>query len=124
MAESVYGGDIQSISTDHCSPFRVNSPQPDTSSARDHLPHFAGDPPWQPEEAKALLNQVSKPGRPISTEPPLWESFTGALRRPKGKAPRANHAAPHLYQWLPRELQWDLYIAVRQMWESGQILPQ
>ena len=29
--------------------------------------------------------------------------------------------APHLHQWLPRELQWDLYIAVRHMCESGDV---
>ena len=26
-----------------------------------------------------------------------------------------------LYQWLPRELEWDLYIAVRHVWESGDV---
>ena len=29
--------------------------------------------------------------------------------------------APHLYQWPPRELQWDLYIAVLEVWESGDV---
>ena len=29
--------------------------------------------------------------------------------------------APHLYQWLPGELHWDLYIAVRHVWESGDV---
>ena len=33
-----------------------------------------------------------------------------------------DYVAPHLYQWLPRELQWDLYIAVRHVWESGDVL--
>ena len=32
-----------------------------------------------------------------------------------------DHVAPHLYQWLPTELQWDLYIAVRHVWESGDV---
>ena len=32
-----------------------------------------------------------------------------------------DHVAPHLYQWLPRELQWELYIAVRHVWESGNV---
>ena len=39
-------------------PFRTTGPQPDTTSATEHLPHFTGDPPWRPEEAKALLSQV------------------------------------------------------------------
>ena len=32
-----------------------------------------------------------------------------------------DHVAPHLYHWLPREQQWDLYIAVRHVWESGDV---
>ena len=102
-------------------PFRTTSPQPDTTSAAEHLPHFAGDPPWRPEEAKALLSQVLEPGRPVSPDPPSWQSFTKALRQPKNKAAGMDHVAPHLYQWLPRELQWDLYIAVRHVWESGNV---
>ena len=38
-------------------PFRMNNPQPNTTSAAEHGPHFAGDPPWRPEEAKALVSQ-------------------------------------------------------------------
>ena len=29
--------------------------------------------------------------------------------------------APHLYQWLPRELHWGPYIAVRHVWDSGNV---
>ena len=55
----------------------------------------------------------------MSPDPPSWQSFTKALRQPKNKAAGMDHVAPRLYRWLPRELQWDLYIAVRHVWESG-----
>ena len=32
-----------------------------------------------------------------------------------------DYVAPRWYQWLPREMQWDLYIAVRRVWESGDV---
>ena len=100
---------------------RQTSPQPDTTSGAEHLPYFAGDPPWRPDEAKDLLSQVLKPGRPVSPDPPSWQSFTKVLRQPKNKAAGMDYVAPHLYQWLPRKLQWDLYIAVRHVWESGDV---
>ena len=102
-------------------PFRMTSPQPDMTSAAGHLPNFAGDPLWQPKEAKDLLSRVPHPCPSITTDRPSWESFTQALCRPKIKAAEVDHVAPHLYQWLPRELQWDLYIGVCQVWESGDI---
>ena len=86
-------------------PFRMTGPQPDTTSAAEYLPHFAGDPPWRPEEAKALLSQVLRPRRrPVSPDPPSWQSFTKALGQPKNKVAGMDYVAPHLYQWLPREL--------------------
>ena len=97
----------------------MTSPQPDMTSAAEHLPHFTGDPPSRPEEAKALLSQVLKPGRTLSPDPPSRQSFAKALCEPKNKAARMNYVAPHMYQWLPRELQWDLYISMRHVWESG-----
>ena len=100
-------------------PFRMNSPQPDTTLAAEHFPYFAGDPPWRPEEAKALLSQVLKPSRPVSPDPPLWQSFTKALRQPKTAG--MDYVAPHPYQWSPGEVHWDLYIAVRHVWESGDV---
>ena len=102
-------------------PFRTTNPQSDTTSAVEHLPHFAGDPPWRPEEPKALLSQVLKPGRPISPDPPSWQSFTKALRQPKNNGASMDHVAPELYWCLPRELHWDLYIVVRHVWESGDV---
>ena len=102
-------------------PFRTTSPQPDTTSAAEHLPHFAGDPPWRPEEAKDRLSQVLKPGRPVRLDPPSWQSITKALRQPKNKAAGMDHVAPDLNCWLPRELQWDLYVAVRHVCESGDV---
>ena len=50
-------------------PFRTTSLQPNTTSVAEHLPHFVGDPPWKPEEAKALLSQVLNSGRPVRPNP-------------------------------------------------------
>ena len=52
-------------------PFRVANRQPDGNSVRDHLPHFAGDPPWQPKETMALLLDTVRASRDISSEPPF-----------------------------------------------------
>ena len=73
---------------------------------------------------KTLLSQVLKPGLPVSSDPPSWKSFTRVLRQPKNWAAGADHVSPHLYQWLPRELQWDLYIVVHHAWDSGNVPPR
>ena len=52
--------------------FRTTSSQPDTTSAAERLPLFAGDPPWRPAEAKALLSQVVKAGQLVSPDPLNW----------------------------------------------------
>ena len=50
-----------------------------------------------------------------------WQSFRKAPPQLKNKGAGMDYVAPHLYQWLPREPQWDLYIAVHHVWESGDV---
>ena len=43
---------------------------------------------------------------------------------PKRKPPdRPDNISPHLPPWLPKELQWDFYQAILDIWGTGEIPP-
>ena len=104
-------------------PFRTSSPQPTEGSARRHLTHFFGDPPWDQDKAMSMMNDILRPQERIKLGNPTWKQFCEVIKQPKEKAPGPNKISPHLLQWLPKELQWDLYQAILDVWGTGEIPP-
>ena len=52
---------------------------------------------------------------------PTWKRFCEVIKPPKKKAPGPDKISPDLLQWLPKELQRDLYWAILDVWETGEI---
>ena len=84
-----------------------------------HLPHFAGDPPWDPAAMCSLLRQSLTPQHGFRAAAPTWDRFLKALGRPKRKAAGPDGVAPHLLGWLPLALQWELYLCIVSAWNTG-----
>ena len=68
------------------SPFRAVNPQPDTSSAAEHLPKFAGDPEFNDEETRKLLDSVLPQQEGFRVDTPSWEAFQRASPQPVKKS--------------------------------------
>ena len=54
---------------------------------------------------------------------PTWKQFCKVIKQLKKKARGPDKISPHLLQWLPKELQWDLYQAILDVWGTGEIPP-
>ena len=59
------------------------SPSPDSTVLK--LPRFAGDPPWGPEEAKALLREAFREHANSFGDSLTWGEFSFCLNNPKAK---------------------------------------
>mmetsp|Transcript_35959 Transcript_35959/g.64316 ORF Transcript_35959/g.64316 Transcript_35959/m.64316 type:complete len:137 (-) Transcript_35959:211-621(-) len=103
------------------SPFRGVNPQPEVSCIEEHLPKFAGDPEFNDEGTQRLLNKMLHQRTGFGTATPMQEDFIGASRKPLKKSAGVDGVAPHLLQHLPRELQWDLHLAICEVWKTGDI---
>ena len=90
------------------SPFRAVNPQPDASSAAEHLPKFAGDPEFNDEETRKLLDSGLQQQEGFKVDTPSWEAFQRASQQPVKKSSGVDCVPPHLIHHLPQELQWDL----------------
>ena len=100
-------------------PFQMAQPQPTKESMAKHLPHFAGDPPWDPAAMCSLLRQSLTPQHGFRAAAPQWDQFLKALGRPKRKVAGPDGVAPHLLGWLPLALQWELYLCIVSAWNTG-----
>ena len=68
-------------------PFCTSSPQPTEGSARRHLPHFCGDPPWDQDKAMSMMNDILCPQEGFKLGNPTWKQFCEVIKQPKKKAP-------------------------------------
>ena len=69
----------------------------------------------------SMVKGILHPQEGFKLGNPTWKRFCEVIKQPKKKAVGPNKISPHLLQWLPKELQWDLYQAILEVWEKGEI---
>ena len=69
----------------------------------------------------SMMKDNLRPQEGFKLGSPAWKRFCGVIKQPKKKAPGPDKISPHVLQWLPKELQWDLYQAILDVWETGEI---
>ena len=94
---------FQSLKMLLLTPFCTSSPQPTEGSARRHLPHFSGDPPWDQDKSMSMIQDILRPQKGFKLGSPTWKRFCEVIKQHKKKAPRPDKSSPHLLQWLPKE---------------------
>ena len=85
------------------------------------LPHFAGDPHWDPEKAFSMLPNLRVPGTPMDQTLPTWREFQGTANQQEKKSMGMDGFPPHTIQWLLENVQWILYRRVCEVWKQGQM---
>ena len=71
----------------------------------------------------SMMNDILRPQEGFKLGNPTWKQFCEVIKQPKKKAPGPDKISPHLLQWLPKELRWDLYQAILDVWGTGEIPP-
>ena len=102
-------------------PFRTSSPQPTEGSTRWHLPHFSREPPWDQDKSMSMMKDIIRPQEGFKLGSLTWKRFCKVIKQPKKKAPGPDKISPLLLRWLSKELPWDLYQAIPDVWEKGEI---
>ena len=69
----------------------------------------------------SMMNNILCPQKGFKLGYPTWKQFGDVIRQPRKAAPGPDKISPHLLQWLPKELQWDLYQAILDVWGTGEI---
>ena len=67
--------------------FRISSPQPTEGSARRHLHHFSGDPPWDEDKAMSMMNDILRPQEGFKLSNPTLKQSCDVISNPKRKPP-------------------------------------
>ena len=70
-----------------------------------------------------MMNDILRPQEGFKLGNPTWKQFCEVIQQPKKKARGPDKISPHLLQWLLKELQWDLYQAILNVWGIGEIPP-
>ena len=71
----------------------------------------------------SMTKDILRPQEGFKLGSPPWKQFCEVIKQPKKKAPGPDKISPHLLQWLPKELKWDLYQAILNVWGTGEIPP-
>ena len=116
---------VEMMIVSNCQPPTGTNPnQPPTAhppTATNGQPQTANCPSWDPTTASKLLHQALSTQTGFKPEVPTWDEFRAVLRQPTSKAPAPDKFGPHLLNWLPEDLQWDLYLAICAVWESQKV---
>ena len=91
---------------------------PTARSAREVLPDFNGNPPWNEARGKELIDRHT---RVVVGEakPPSFKEFVTASHRPLGKGAAAEGPPTGTWQLLPYKVLWVLYLGVLWAWKEG-----
>ena len=71
----------------------------------------------------SMMNDILRIQEGFKLSNPTWKQLCKVIKQPKKKAPGPDKISPHLLQWLPKELQWDLYQAILDVWGTGEVPP-
>ena len=71
----------------------------------------------------SIMNDILRPQEAFKLGNPTWKQFCQVIKQPKKKAHLLDKISPQLLQWLPKEIQWDLYQAILNVWGTGEIPP-
>ena len=69
----------------------------------------------------SMMKDILRPQEGFKLGSSTWKRFCEVIKQPKKKAPGPNKISPPLLQWLPKELRWDLYQAILDVWETAEI---
>ena len=97
-----------------------DAPHPPSGGTQHTLNHFAGDPHYDTQYCKELIQKHIR-NRKWDTHEPTWSEFQGCVRAPKNKLVGPDGVPPHLLGHLPLNLQQQLYAAILDIWRGNQI---
>jgi hypothetical protein len=84
---------------------------PTSHSAKKVLSNFSGNPPWNEAEGKHVIDcHISPPFG--ATKEPTYNEFAVALRRPLGKGVATDGVPTGVWQMLPYNVLWVLWLWV------------
>ena len=98
-----------------------DTPQPPIGGTQYVLNHFAGDPTYDEDACRQLIQKHVR-HRTWNTTTPTYEEYLRCLRAPKNKSAGPDGVPPHLLRHLPDHVQRQLYQAIVAVW-NGQHIP-
>ena len=69
----------------------------------------------------SMMKDILRPQEGFKLGSPTWKRFCEVIKESKKKAPGPDKISPHLLQCPPKELQWDLYQTILDVWETVEI---
>ena len=99
-------------------PLSQTAKHPTARSARKILPDFSGNPLWDEERGKELIDRHVRKTLGEG-KPPTYKEFMRATSRPLGKGAAADGIPTGAWQLLPYQVLWVLYLGVVWAWTEG-----